>query len=135
MPPATKSGARPPAGAATTVIASNVLSAPFLDTSDTVGTPYYYVVSAVNNMGESPNSSQATATPTNALPDVVVTAITWSPATIYPGSHVSFTVTVKNQGSAAAPGNGTGIGVGFSVDGSGGFWASLSPARFSRAHP
>ena len=53
-------------GSGYTVIASNVLSAPFLDTSGTVGTPYYYVVSAVNNMGESPNSGQAAATPTNA---------------------------------------------------------------------
>lgn len=104
------------------VIASNVLSASFLDTSGAMGTPYYYVVSAVNNVGESPNSNQATATPTNALPDVVVTAITWSPAPVYAGSRVYFTATVKNQGTTAAPGNGTGIGVGFSVDGVGGFW-------------
>ena len=111
-------------GSGYTVIASNVLSSPFLDTSYTVGTPYYYVVSAVNNMGESAYSNQATATPTNALPDVIVTAITWSPTTIYPGSRVYFTATVKNQGSAATPGNGTNIGVGFSVDGVGGFWSS-----------
>jgi hypothetical protein len=110
-------------GSGYTVIASNGLSAPFLDTSYTVGTPYYYVVSAVNNMGESPISNQAAATPTSALPDVVVTAITWTPATIYPGSQVYFTATVKNQGSAPAPGNGTSIGVGFSVDGVGGFWS------------
>ena len=121
-------------GSGYTVIASNVLSAPFLDTSDTVGTPYYYVVSAVNNVGESPNSNQAAATPTNALPDVVVTAITWSPATIYPGSRVYFTATVKNQGSAPAPGNGTSIGVGFNVDGVGGFWSGgyTGPLRAGR---
>jgi hypothetical protein len=110
-------------GSAYTVIASNVLSAPFLDTSYTVGVPYYYVVSAVNNKGESPISNQATATPTIALPDVVVTAITWTPANIRPGDNVYFTATVKNQGSADAPGNGTSIGVGFSVDGVGGFWS------------
>ncbi len=110
-------------GSGYSVVASNVYAPPFLDTSYTVGTPYYYVVSAVNNIGEGPNSTQATAAPTNALPDVIVTAITWSPATIYPGNNVTFTATVKNQGSAAAPGNGTSIGVGFSVDGVGGFWS------------
>ena len=109
------------------VIASNVLSSPFRDTSGGAGIPYYYYVSAVNNAGESPNSNQASATPTNALPDVVVTAITWSPAPIYPGSRVYFTATVRNQGTASAPGNGTGIGIGFSVDGGGGFWAGALP--------
>jgi hypothetical protein len=110
-------------GSGYTVIASNVLAAPFLDTAYTVGTPYYYVVSAVNNLGEGPISNQASATPTNALPDVIVTAITWTPANIHLGNNVYFTATVKNQGSAAAPGNGTSIGVGFSVDGVGGFWS------------
>ncbi len=105
------------------VIASNIPSAPFLDTAYTVGTPYYYYVSAVNNVGQSPDSNQATATPNSALPDVVVTAITWNLATIYPGNSVLFTARVKNQGSAPAPGNGSSIGVGFSVDGVGGFWS------------
>ena len=105
------------------IIASNVTTAPFLDTTYSMGTPYYYYVSAVNNAGESPDSNQATATPTNALPDVIVTAITWSPATMYAGNNVLFTATVKNQGSAPAPANGTTIGVGFDVDGAGGFWS------------
>ena len=110
-------------GAGYSAIASNVYAPPFVDTSCTSGRSFYYVVSAVNNIGESANSAQATATPTNALPDVVVTAITWWPATIYPGNNVTFTATVKNQGSAPAPGNGTSIGIGFSVDGVGGFWS------------
>jgi len=88
-----------------------------------VGTPYYYVVSAVNNSGESPDSNQAAATPTNALPDVIVTAIAWTPTNIYPGNRVYFTATVKNRGSAPAPGNGTTIGIGFDVDGAGGIWS------------
>jgi hypothetical protein len=109
-------------GTGYTVIASNVLSAPFLDTTYTVEVPYYYVVSAVNNMGESPISNQATATPTSVLPDVVITAITWTPTNIYPGNNVYFTAVVKNQGSSPAPGTNT-IGVGFNVDGVGGFWS------------
>jgi fibronectin type 3 domain-containing protein len=45
------------------------------DTSLTNGTAYFYVVSALNSAGESGNSSQATATPTNSAPapDVTVT--------------------------------------------------------------
>ncbi|HOX57725.1 MAG TPA: malectin domain-containing carbohydrate-binding protein [Candidatus Paceibacterota bacterium] len=106
-----------------TVIAGNVSAPPFYDTSCAVGTPYYYYVSAVNNAGESTDSNQAVATPTNALPDVVVTAIAWTPAAFYPGNNVLFTATVKNQGSAPAPGNGETIGIGFNVDGVGGFWS------------
>src|ERR1700737_2418599 len=38
-------------------------STSYSDTSLTNGTTYYYVVSAVNSMGESPNSAQVTANP------------------------------------------------------------------------
>ena len=42
------------------------------DTGLTNGTTYYYVVSALNAAGESPNSSQASATPVNAAADVTI---------------------------------------------------------------
>lgn len=40
-------------------------SRPYTHTSLTNGTPYYYVVTAVNSIGESSESSQVTATPTS----------------------------------------------------------------------
>jgi fibronectin type 3 domain-containing protein len=48
-------------------------AAAFTDTGLADGTTYYYVVSAVNSAGESANSTQASATPAAAAPDVVIT--------------------------------------------------------------
>ena len=48
-------------------------TANFADSGLTNGTTYYYVVTAVNTAGESGNSSQASATPTNAAVDVTIT--------------------------------------------------------------
>lgn len=45
----------------------------YTDTGLTNGTTYYYVVSALNAAGESPNSTQVSAMPANAAPDVTVT--------------------------------------------------------------
>src|SRR6478736_2936036 len=41
-------------------------TAGYTDAAVTAGTPYYYVVSALNSYGESANSAQASATPTAA---------------------------------------------------------------------
>lgn len=45
----------------------------FLDTTVTNGTAYFYVVSALNAVGESANSAQVTATPANVAADVTIT--------------------------------------------------------------
>jgi hypothetical protein len=114
-----------------TVIASNLTTTSYLNTSFTPGITYYYRVAAANAFGESPNSAQVSATPTNGLPDVVVTAINWTPGgTLYTGTNVIFRATVMNQGSAPTPAGIT-LGVGFLVDGgqvswSGGYSSALS---------
>ena len=113
------------------VIASNLAATTYNDMSFTPGTNYYYRVSALNAAGEGTNSAQVSATPTNALPDVVVTAIRWTPANPAPGNSTVFSATVLNQGSGPTPG-GVILGVGFSVDGtqvawSGGYSSALAP--------
>ena len=54
---------------------------------------------------------------TAALPDLVVTSLSWAPAAPAAGSATRFTAVIKNQGSAATPA-GVVHGVGFLVDGS-----------------
>jgi fibronectin type 3 domain-containing protein len=48
-------------------------TANFADSGLINGTTYYYVVTALNSAGESGNSNQATATPANAVADVIIT--------------------------------------------------------------
>ena len=50
-------------GGSYTVIASAVTGTNYVDSGVTPGVTYYYVVSAVNTVGESPNSNQAGARP------------------------------------------------------------------------
>jgi fibronectin type 3 domain-containing protein len=44
-----------------------------VDSALTNGTTYFYVVSALNSVGESSSSAQASATPTGSAPDVTIT--------------------------------------------------------------
>ena len=52
---------------------ANPTATNYTNTGLTNGTPYYYVVSAVNSAGESANSSQASATPSATTANVTIT--------------------------------------------------------------
>lgn len=58
-----------------------------------------------------------------AQPDLVVTNVTWSPATPAVGNAVTFSAVVKNQGAAATP-SGVNTGIVFKVNGTNTNWTS-----------
>lgn len=60
--------------------------------------------------------------PTGGTPDLVVTDITWSPASPSTGNNVTFSAVIKNQGSGATSA-GTINGVSFFVDGTQVAWS------------
>src|SRR5439155_2035220 len=99
-----------------TNVTEGVKATTYTDTAVTNGGTYYYVVSAVNTAGEGANSSQVTVTmPNTSLPDVIVTAVSWTPNPAFANNNVTFRATVKNQGTAPTP-SGVTLGVGFSID-------------------
>jgi hypothetical protein len=98
----------------------------FNDTGLAASTAYYYRVRANNASGDSAYSNEANATTlAGGLPDLIVTAISWSPASPAVGSAVTFSATIKNQGAAATPG-GIIHGVSFWVDGTQVSWSDTS---------
>ena len=75
-------------------------TAAYTDTAVTNDVTYYYVVSAVNRLGESADSVEVDATP--KIPSDLVVAAVQAPSSVAPGSIVSIADTTKNQGAGAA---------------------------------
>jgi len=105
-------------GQETTTVTSGLTGTSYTNTGLTNGTKYFYTVKAVNANGTSGASNEASATPAGGVAgiDLIVTSVSWSPASPTSGSHVVFSAVVKNQGSVATPA-GTIVGVQFAVDG------------------
>lgn len=82
---------------------------------------------AAGNIG---TSSAITITVQNNKPDLIVTGITFNPATPVVGNAVTFSATIKNQGTAATPA-GTVHSVLFSVDGTAKTWANTYSASIA----
>jgi glucan endo-1,3-alpha-glucosidase len=72
-------------------------------------------VNRISESNEANNKLNQTIAVQQAMPDLVVTDVNWSPAKPSAGQVVTFNATVKNQGTAATPA-GTIIGVLFTVD-------------------
>jgi autotransporter-associated beta strand protein len=66
----------------------------YTDTNVSNGTTYFYVVSATNSLGESPDSAQASVVP-SAGP-IIVTASA-NPNPVFPGQNVTISATVTAQ--------------------------------------
>lgn len=103
-------------------LASNLTQATYRDPSGVPNTTYYYIVTAVNSLGESAPSFEVSGRTTSGLPDLVLTSVGWAPTNLYAGSHAVFFARVLNRGSASTPG-GTKIGIAFMVDGSEVTWS------------
>jgi len=77
---------------------------------------YSLTAKAYDNLSVVTTSSPVNITVAATLPDAIVTDISWSPANPLPGDAVTFSATVKNQGTGATP-VGVIVGIGFAVDG------------------
>ena len=88
------------AGGPYTTVAPNVKGVQFTDTGLTNGTTYYYVLSAVNFIGESANSVEVSGTPKPPA-DLIVSAMT-VPGFATSGASIAVSVTTKNQGTGAS---------------------------------
>jgi subtilisin family serine protease/uncharacterized membrane protein len=88
------------AGGPYALVAANVKTLPYIDSDLVNGTTYYYVVSAVNVLGESADSNQASAAPKTPS-DLVVSSFS-VPGTGGSGRPITISVTTRNQGSGNA---------------------------------
>jgi len=92
-------------------------------------------VDDVNRIGESNENNNTfdksiSVSSNTGSPDLVVTDITWSPASPQTGNEVTFSAVVKNQGTAATPA-GTIHGVLFTVNGTSVSWSDNRTASIA----
>ncbi|MCA9329596.1 hypothetical protein KDA11_03040 [Candidatus Saccharibacteria bacterium] len=79
-------------------------SSPFVfdwDTTKVADGAYNINAKAYDSSGNIGISANRTVNVLNGKPDFIVSGITWSPAAVKAGDKVTFTATVKNQGSAS----------------------------------
>lgn len=88
-----------------TTLASSVTEATYTDTGLENGTTYYYVISAVNSVGESPNSAEVSATPRETpATEPGDLAVQYRAADTNVGdNHIKAHFRIVNRGSEAVP--------------------------------
>jgi hypothetical protein len=89
------------------------------DTTQVTNGAHTIQAKATDTAGNTATSAAVSVTVNNVAagqPDLVVTDVTWAPASPASGNQVTFTATIKNQGTAATAA-GTIVGVSFTVDG------------------
>jgi hypothetical protein len=93
-------------GGAYTIIATNLPYLNYSDTGLTTGTAYYYVVSAVNSFGESPNSLEASAqTVSTNSPQLNVVSGAGEIQLSWPEDHLGWRLETQTNSINAGLGN------------------------------
>ncbi len=116
-------------GSGYTLLASGIVGTSYTDSNSlTPSTGYYYVVQAVNTVGTSPNSAQASATapPFCLLPDLTVLSL--SPTTATVNVAQNYFASIKNNGEVSASASTSLFQVSSSASGS-------NPTNYSVATP